>query len=900
MPGFGAVIRENHVNEKAPRRLLDTAEGRRLQEIASGVPWRRWGPYLSERQWGTIREDYSPDGDAWRYLPHAHAKSRAYRWGEDGLAGFCDEAMRWCLALALWNGRDSILKERLFGLANAEGNHGEDVKELYHYVDATPSHAYQRMIYRYPHAAFPYEQLIEENARRGREQPEFELIDTGVFDDGRYFDVTIEYAKATADDLLMKITVENAAEIPGLLHLVPQLWARNTWSWTEASDRPRLRAEPGGDVLAHRPGKKTWRMSVDRPCRLLFCENETNTPLLFGRKAPGPFKDGINDFIVDGDVNAIRDREGSKVGAQVVLELPAFGSACLRLRFRPDGSSTAPFADFDEVLALRRTEADEFYAVLQAGIADPDARAVQRQALAGMLWSKQVYLFDIPKWLDGDPAQPPPPPERRQGRNADWRHLNNSDVISMPDKWEYPWYAAWDLAFHCVSIALVDPAYAKNQLVLLTREWFMHPNGQLPAYEWAFGDVNPPVHAWAAWRVYQTDRELTGIADTAFLERILHKLLINFTWWVNRKDAGGRNIFQGGFLGLDNIGPFNRSDPLPNGGSIDQADGTAWMAMYALNLMRIALELALHNPVYEDIATKFFEHFLAIAGAMADVDAGGLSLWNEEDCFFYDVLRMPNGERVPLRLRSMVGLIPIFAVEVLDPAVFEKLPGFTRRLRWFLKHRPHLANLVSRWNEPGVGERNLLSLLRGHRLTCLLRWMLDETEFLSDYGVRSLSKAHGPKPYILELGSTRTQVDYAPGESTSGLFGGNSNWRGPIWMPVNYMLIDALREFHRYYGADFRVECPVGSGHYVNLGQVADELGRRLSRLFLRGPDGSRPSLAPSGPGQTSATIGDHLLFHEYFHGESGRGLGASHQTGWAGLIANLLLSESKAASRAG
>jgi hypothetical protein len=878
--------------ENRPSPLLATAEGRRLQEIAAGVPWRRWGPYVSDRQWGTVREDYSPDGDAWRFFPFAHARSRAYRWGEDGLAGFCDTSMRWCLGLALWNGKDAILKERLFGLANAEGNHGEDVKELYHHADATPTHSYQRMVYRYPHAAFPYDRLIEENARRGRDMPEFELADTGVFADGRYFDVTVDYAKAGPDDLLMRITVRNAADEPAHLHVIPQLWARNTWSWTESesADRPRLRAEPDGDVLARRPNKMTRRLSIDRPARLLFCENETNSPLLFGGTAPGPFKDGINDFIVHGDAQAVCDEDGTKLGAQVELELAGQGSAVLRLRFRPDGLAQNPFADFDRIMTLRQDEADEFYGVLQAGIADPDARAVQRQALAGLLWSKQVYLFDIPKWLAGDPAQPPPPPERMHGRNADWRHLNNSDVISMPDKWEYPWYAAWDLGFHCVTLALVDPAYAKDQLVLLTREWYMHPNGQLPAYEWSFGDVNPPVHAWAAWRVYQSDLALTGVPDTGFLERILHKLMLNFTWWVNRKDAGGRNIFQGGFLGLDNISPFNRSEAMPDGGSIDQADGTAWMAMYALNLMRISLELALHNPVYEDIATKFFEHFLTIAGAMADSGGSGLSLWSEEDGFFFDILEMPDGERIPLRLRSMVGLIPIFAVEVLDPVVFEKLPGFTGRLRWFLKHRPQLAALVSRWTEPGIGERNLLSLLRGYRLTSLLRWMLDETEFLSDYGIRSLSKAHDAHPYVFERNGTRVQVDYTPGEATSGLFGGNSNWRGPVWMPVNYMLIDALREFHKYHGAVFQVECPVGSGRQLSLGEVADELTRRLCRLFVRGADGTRPALASANPARAGAAIGDHLLFHEYFHGETGRGLGASHQTGWTGLIANLIM----------
>ncbi|GLS21103.1 glucosidase [Labrys miyagiensis] len=868
--------------------LFDTAEGRRLREIAVGTPWRKWGPYLAERQWGTVREDYSTDGDAWGFFPFAHARSRAYRWGEDGIAGFCDEAMRWCLGVALWNGKDAILKERLFGLGNAQGNHGEDVKEAYHFVDATPTHSYQKMVYRYPQSAFPYEDLLSVNKARSRQEPEFELADTGVFARRRYFDVTVEYAKADYDDILMLVSIENASDEPAHLHVLPQLWARNTWSWAGTADRPRLREDGDGDVLALRPGKKTRRLSVEDAAQWLFCENNTNTPLLFGVDASGPFKDGINDFIVAGRRDAVSATgEGSKVAAHVDVELPGHGRASIRLRWRPDGVAPRPFAEFDTILAARRDEADEFYVALQAGMPNADARKVHRQALAGLLWSKQAYLFDIPIWLDGDPAQPAPPRERRGGRNADWSHLNNADVISMPDTWEYPWYAAWDLAFHCVSLALVDPAFAKDQLVLLTREWFMHPNGQMPAYEWMFGDVNPPVHAWAALRVYEMDRDRTGVADTAFLERVLHKLLLNFTWWVNRKDTGGRNLFQGGFLGLDNISPFNRSDPLPDGMSIDQSDGTAWMAMYALNLMRISIELAMTNSVYEDIATKFFEHFLSIAGAMADVGGTGQGLWNDEDGFFYDTLKMEDGRIAPIRLRSMVGLIPIFAVEVLDQRVFEKLPGFTRRLHWFLKYRPHLAQLVSQWTEPGVGERHLLSLLRGHRLKSLLRRALDETEFLSDYGIRSLSKMHAIEPYRLDHRGMKLEVPYTPGEAMSGLFGGNSNWRGPIWMPVNFLLIDALRKFHGYFGPEFTVECPVGSGRDMNLSEVADELSHRLSRLFLRGSEGHRPALAAETRG--GAVVGDHLLFHEYFHGDSGRGLGSSHQTGWTALIANLL-----------
>ncbi|UWM78847.1 glucosidase (plasmid) [Rhizobium sp. WSM4643] len=865
-----------------PRSLLDTVEGQRLLE--TGGAWRRWGPFLAERQWGTVREDYSADGDAWNAFFFEHARSRAYRWGEDGIGGFCDEGMRWCLSLALWNGRDEILKERLFGLNNEQGNHGEDVKEVYHYVDATPTHSYQKMVYRYPQDAFPYDELVRVNGERSRFEREYEIGDTGVFADDRFFDVTIEYAKAAPDDILMRVTVKNAGAAAASIHLLPQVWARNTWSWKDGSERPVLERTADGDVLALRTGKKTWRWSVDREGERLFCENETNAPLLFGSAGLGPFKDGVNDYVVDGKTDAVSARgRGSKAAAHIRLEVPAAASLETRLRWRPDGVAMQPFADFNAIFRQRIEEADEFYGVLQGGIKNQDARRVQRQAIAGMLWSKQVYYFDVPTWLNGDPAQPKPPTERRSGRNADWHHLNNADVISMPDTWEYPWYAAWDLAFHCVSLALVDSAFAKNQLILFTREWFMHPNGQLPAYEWEFGDVNPPVHAWAALKVYQMDRERIGVADTDFLKRIFHKLMLNFTWWVNRKDNDGRNIFQGGFLGLDNISPFNRSEVLPEGASIDQADGTAWMAMYALNLMRIALELAMTDPVYEDMATKFFEHFLSIAGAMADVAGSGQGLWNEADDFFYDVLHNGDGRIEPIPARSMIGLIPIFAVEVLDQAVFDKLPEFSKRLHWFLKHRPQLANLVPRWTEPGAGERSLLSLLHGDRLKKLLRRMLDEQEFLSEFGVRSMSKVHLEEPCSLNFAGMQVDAGYTPGEAQTGLFGGNSNWRGPIWMPVNFLLIDSLRKFHAYFGDDYRVECPVGSGVMFNLEEVAHELSRRLQSLFLKDENGRRPSV------KSVSSVDDHVLFHEYFHGDTGEGLGASHQTGWTGLIANLL-----------
>ena len=876
----------------AAHRLFQTAEGARLRKIDDGIAWRRWGPYLSERQWGTVREDYSHDGNAWTFFPHAHALSRAYRWGEDGLAGFCDTGMRWCLGLALWNGNDPFLKERLFGLSNGEGNHGEDVKEVYHYADALPSHAYNRMVYRYPHAAFPYAELVARNAARSRHEPELELADTGIFAGDAFFDVTVEYVKADPDDVLMQVSVRNAAATPATLHVLPQVWGRNTWSWSldPKAERAWIDRAADGSLILMRRGLKPRRLSLEGGAdRLwLFTENDTNAPLLFGADGQGPFKDGISDYVVHGRRDAVSKRpHGSKAAAPLRFDLPGHGTATVRLRLRLADEPSAPFTDFDHVMTTRRAEADTFYAVLQDGLADATQRAVHRQAFAGLLWTKQVYIFDVPLWLAGDPGNPAPPVGRRRGRNKEWSHLNNADVILMPDKWEYPWYAAWDLAFHCVAMARIDPGFAKEQLILLNRAWYMHPNGQLPAYEWEFSDVNPPVQAWAAFRVYEIDRELTGVADTAFLERILHKLLINFTWWVNRKDSDGRNIFQGGFLGLDNIGPFNRSEPAPDGGIIDQADGTAWMAMYALNLLRIALEVALVNPVYQDIATKFFEHFLTIAGAMAHAGEDDVALWDEGDGFYYDTLRLPDGSHEPLRLRSMVGLIPIFAVEVLDQSIFEKLPDFTKRLRWFLDNRPNMAALVSRWNERGMGERHLLSVLRGHRLKLLLRRMLDETEFLSDHGVRSLSKAHAAAPYRLQRNGAVYEVEYNPGESTSGLFGGNSNWRGPVWMPLNYLLIDALRKYHSYYGPEFKVECPVGSQTMLDLAEVADELARRLASLFVPGPDGVAPALVRAGVG--GGVVEGHLLFHEFFHGDTGEGLGASHQTGWTALVADLL-----------
>ncbi len=872
-----------------------SAERDRLEEDRKGQqPWRRWGAYVSERQWGTVREDYSADGDAWRYFPHDEAAGRAYRWGEDGLAGLCDDRQYLCLALALWNGRDPLLKERLFGLSNPQGNHGEDVKELYYYLDATPTHSYLKMLYRYPQAAFPYARLVDENARRNRLQPEFELADTGVFGGGRYFDVFIEYAKAGPDDVLMCVQAYNRGPEAASLHLLPQLWFRNTWSWTAGAPRPDLSTPGPGHVVARHPKLGTYHLYAEGGPALLFCDNDTNARRLFNvAGARGYFKDAFHDYLVRGDRSAVNPaRKGTKCAAHYTQTVPTGGS--VRLRLRLTSAPTAdPFGPFNGTLQERREEADEFYGELQQGLTDPEARAVQRQALAGMIWNEQYYHYDVREWLSGDPAQPPPPPERRHGRNSDWEHLNSADVISMPDKWEYPWFAAWDLDFHCLPLSLIDPEFAKAQLVLLTREWYMHPNGDLPAYEWNFGDVNPPVHAWAAWRVFQIDRKCRGdCGDLAFLERVFHKYLLCFTWWVNRKDVEGRNVFQGGFLGLDNIGVFDRSKPLPGGGHIDQADGTSWMAMFCLSLMRIALELALHNPVYQDLATKFFEHFLHIAEAMTRVGGDGqegVSLWDEQDEFYYDVLHHPDGRAIPLKVRSIVGLVPLFAVETLEPEQLDKLPEFKKRLEWYLNHRPDLAALVSRWYEPGRGERRLLSLLRGHRMKCLLRRMLDENEFLSPHGVRSLSRVYRDRPYVFSCAGQNLTVRYVPGDSDSDMFGGNSNWRGPVWFPMNFLIIESLQKFHHYYGDDFKVECPTGSGKYVTILNVAEELTRRLTRLFLRDERGRRPADGDGGPFRADPKSPELVLFYEYFDGDTGRGLGASHQTGWTGLVAKLL-----------
>ena len=879
-----------------------TAEHQRLaqahQQKAGWSDWKEWGPYLSERAWGTVREDYSPEGTAWEYFPHDHARSRAYRWNEDGLAGISDRGQHLCLALALWNGRDSILKERLFGLTGNEGNHGEDVKEYYFYLDATPTHSYLKSLYKYPQSAYPYEDLVAENGRRGRADLEYELLDTGIFDHDRYFDVFVEYAKADPYDLLMRIEVVNRGPDAAVLHLLPTLWFRNSWSWGyedgpmgQVPEKPRLFAVDGGQaVRAEHPAAGSYTLYAEGVDELLFTENETNRQRLWNQPNATPYvKDAFHRWLVDGEAEAVNpDRQGTKAAGYYRRDVAPGEPIVLRLRLSRQGHQQ-PFAEHDGLVGTRRAETDAFYAELQQEALSEDEQRIQRQAWAGLIWSKQLYYYDVEQWLAGDPAEPPPPSTRRQGRNSDWTHLNNFDILSMPDKWEYPWYAVWDLAFHCIPLVLIDPQFAKRQLVLITREWYMHPNGQLPAYEWAFDDVNPPVHAWAAWRVYKIDAKHSGQADMSFLKRIFNKLLLNFTWWVNRKDPDGRNIFQGGFLGLDNISLFDRSAQLPLGGHLDQSDGTAWMAFFALHMMKMALELAKEDRVYQDMATKFFEHFLAIAHAMTEGGRRGSGLWDDEDGFFYDSLHLPDGQVKVLKVRSLVGLMPLLAVETLEPELLESMPDFDRRLRWFLRHRPNLSSNMAAIDVPGEGQRRLAAIATRERLASVLRYMLDEDEFLSPYGVRSLSKYHAAHPYQMEVGGQRFSVRYEPAESRSGLFGGNSNWRGPVWFPINFLLIEALQRFHHYYGDNFTVEMPTGSGKRVTLNEVATDLSRRLIALFLRDQDGRRPVFGDAVRFQEDPHWQDGILFYEYFHGDEGAGLGASHQTGWTALLAKLI-----------
>ncbi|MBC7390814.1 MAG: glucosidase, partial [Opitutaceae bacterium] len=840
---------------------MSNPEIERIKISKENSGWKKWGPYLSERQWSTVREDYSRDGAAWEYLPHDHARSKAYRWGEEGIGGICDKMQYLCFSWAFWNGKDPILKERIFGLTGNEGNHGEDPKEYYYYLDSTPTHSYMRMLYKYPHAAYPYADIVNENLKRSRKDPEYELVDTGVLKDNKYFDLSMEYAKAGEDDILIKLTIKNMSADKASLNVLPTMWFRNIW-YSDQDLKGKTYLATDNLVKTVHPYLPEFNLYCDGSPSLLFCDNETNSKRLYNIPTTEKyFKDGINDFIITGKKATINaDKRGSKVAANYKLSLKGNETQVLRLRLSSTHSET-PFIDFDTLFDLRKKEADQFYEELQSHIPDPEMRNVQRQALAGLLWSKQFYYYDIDEWLDGDKNQTAPDAIRKEGRNHHWRHLENMDIISMPDKWEYPWYAAWDLAFHCIPFSRIDPDFAKEQLLLLLSERYMHPNGQIPAYEWSFEDVNPPVHAWAALRVFHIDRRDRGDdGDLEFLERILHKLLLNFTWWINQKDSGGNNIFEGGFLGLDNIGVFDRSKPLPTGGFLEQADGTAWMAMYSLNMLRISLDLAVHLPVYEDMAIKFLEHFLRISAALNNIGKDSIEMWDEEDGFFYDVLNRTKEDAFRLKIRSMVGIIPIFAVETIKEIVFQKLPKFSQRLDYVLSQKPELCWHVSRFTEPGSGGRRLLSLLRGFRMKKILQKVLDEEEFLSDYGIRALSKYHLKNPYYFKTPDTVLSVTYNPGESDSELFGGNSNWRGPIWFPLNYLLIESLLKFHLYYGDEFKLEYPTRSGNYLTIKEVAYELGKRLISIFTKDEKGLRPVYENHPLLHTNPDFSEHIL----------------------------------------
>jgi hypothetical protein len=893
----------HHEHNNRGHRHLDPESRRLAEDTTRERNWKRFGPYLADRQWGTVREDYSPEGNCWTYFPHDHARSRVYRWGEDGLLGFCDRQGRLCFALALWNGRDEILKERLFGLTGPEGNHGEDVKELYYYLDSTPTHSYCKALYKYPQRAFPYAELVEENRRRSKAQPEYELVDTGAFLENRYFDVQVEYAKASPEDVLCRLTISNRGPEAAPLDVLPTLWCRNTWTWGREGEgygtRPEIVASGPDAVSVNHPSLGGYVLRAERRAEgpsWLFTENETNTQRLWGLPSRSPHvKDAFHEYLVQGRADAVNpEGRGTKAAAHYRLLIPAGGEVTLRLRLAGDAEAAAHhhgFEDFDAVFAQRQDEADQFFTARAPAESSSD-RAITRQGYAGLLWSKQFYHYDLRAWLEGDPAQPAPARERERGRNVEWRHLYNRDVISMPDKWEYPWYAAWDLAFHMIPFARIDGDFAKEQLLLLLREWYMHPNGQLPAYEFAFGDVNPPVHAWAAWRVYKIAVGPDGQRDHKFLARVFQKLLLNFTWWVNRKDRDGKNIFAGGFLGLDNIGVFDRSQPLPTGGHLEQADGTAWMAFYSVIMLSMAMELAKTNPAYEDMASKFFEHFVGIADAINTV--GGSGLWDDQDGFYYDQLNV-RGQTTPLRVRSMVGLLPLIAVEVLEDDIVDQLPAFKKRMRWFLENRRDLAGQVS--FATGHHGHALLAIPSRARLERVVRYLLDETEFLSPYGLRSVSKVHERAPYSYAHNGQQFSVEYVPGESNSGLFGGNSNWRGPVWFPLNYLLIEALERYHHFYGNDLLVELPTGSGQWVNLGEAARELGTRLASLFRADGNGRRPCHGDDPRYAEDPHFRDLVLFHEYFHAETGRGVGASHQTGWTALVVRFL--ESRARVRA-
>ncbi|MFM2368704.1 MAG: hypothetical protein RL619_1004 [Bacteroidota bacterium] len=869
------------------------AERSRLKLRNDNKGWKKWGPYLTERQWGTVREDYSQNGDAWNNITHDMARSKAYRWGEEGIGGISDNKQHICFAFAFWNHKDHILKERFFGLTGNESNHGEDVKELYFYQDATPTHSYQKMLYKYPQAAFPYEKLVNESKKRTRLEPEYELLDTGVFDKDAYFDISIEYAKADEQDILIKVTVENRSNVAAPMTVLPTVWFRNTWCWgyEKYSHKPILTGIGNSIIEVNHRLVGHFKLYAENAKEILFCENETNFERLYNSPNPTHYtKDGINDYIVNKRKGAVNPNHiGTKASVKYDDVIPANGKKVYRMRFTNQTPSDA-FADFDTIFQKRLDEADEFYASLQKGIEEEKLRSVQRQAYAGMLWTKQWYYYNVFEWIKGDPSMPKPNLNRKHGRNSSWKHLYTSNILSMPDKWEYPWFAAWDLAFHTLPLARLDPDFAKRQLSVILREYYMHPNGQIPAYEWSFSDVNPPVHAWATWKVYEIDKEMNGgKGDIVFLERIFHKLLLNFTWWVNLKDEGGNNIFGGGFLGMDNIGVFDRSAALPTGGHLEQADGTGWMAMYSLNMLRIACEISLENPVYQDMASKFFEHFLHIAGAMQSIGGDKLNLWDEDDQFYYDMLHKENGDAELLKVRSMVGLIPLFAVEVLNADLLEKLPDFKRRVEWVLNNRPDLASLISSWYHPGKGETRLLSILRGHRMKMIMKRMFDETEFLSDFGIRSLSKYHKEHPYKFTYEGGTVQVDYTPAEATGDMFGGNSNWRGPIWFPMNYLILDSLEKFSSYYGNDYEVEFPTNSGQMMNIKQAAEGVSKRLLSLFIPDDNKKIPMYGEYEKFQNDPVFNKNHLFFEYFDGDTGKGLGANHQTGWTGLISEII-----------
>nr|WP_314836488.1 glucosidase [uncultured Flavobacterium sp.] len=869
------------------------AERLRLKLRTDNKGWKKWGPYLTERQWGTVREDYSQSGDAWNNITHDMARSKAYRWGEEGIGGISDNKQHICFAFAFWNHKDHILKERFFGLTGNESNHGEDVKEIYFYQDSTPTHSYQKMLYKYPQGIFPYEKLVKESKKRTRLEPEYELLDTGIFDKDAYFDISIEYAKADEQDLLIKVTVENRSKVAAPITVLPTIWFRNTWCWgyDNYKHKPILTGIGNSFIEVNHRLVGRYKLYAENADEFLFCDNETNFERLYDSPNLTNYtKDGINDYIINKRKDAVNPNKiGTKAAIKYDDVIPANDKKVYRMRFS-NQTPSEPFKDFDTLFEKRIIEADEFYATLQKGIEEENLKSVQRQAYAGMLWTKQWYYYNVFEWIKGDPSMPKPDGNRKNGRNSTWKHLYTSNILSMPDKWEYPWFAAWDLAFHTLPLARLDPDFAKRQLSVILREYYMHPNGQIPAYEWSFSDVNPPVHAWATWKVYEIDKEMNGgKGDLVFLERIFHKLLLNFTWWVNLKDEGGNNVFGGGFLGMDNIGVFDRSAALPTGGHLKQADGTGWMAMYSLNMLRIACEIAIENPVYQDMASKFFEHFLHIAGAMQSIGGDKLNLWDEDDQFYYDMLHKENGDAELLKVRSMVGLIPLFAVEVLTPELLEKLPDFKRRVEWVLNNRPDLASLISSWYNPGKGETRLLSILRGHRMKMIMKRMFDETEFLSDFGVRSLSKYHKEHPYKFTYEGGTVQVDYTPAEATGDMFGGNSNWRGPIWFPMNYLILDSLEKFSNYYGNEYEVEFPTNSGEMMNIKQAAEGVSKRLLSLFIPDANNKIPMYGEYEKFQKDPIFNKNHMFFEYFDGDTGKGLGANHQTGWTGLISEII-----------